>query len=93
MTKTIKEVSRTAQLVALTHFASGAESEVSFSQGRYHSLTAQHKEGLHELEHNGMVELTEAGGIKAYRSTSRIGVPTLDVDKVSGDENYNIYKG
>lgn len=87
----LKELSRGAQLVALTHFLTGAGNEVTFSAKRVSQLDPRHRAGLDELEQNGMVEVKRSVRTTTYTSTAAIGYPLGDVAKYEESESYPMF--
>jgi hypothetical protein len=91
--KQLKDLSRTAQLVALTHFLTGTRCEVTFSARRFAQLDPRHVQGLQELEHNGMVCVTRTRQAVTYTATVRIGRPIIDVPAMRMEEAYPLFPG
>lgn len=82
-------LSRNAQLVALTHFASGVNNEVTFSQKRFAGLPTQHNEGLAELVAAGMVIRTENKNIVVFAASPTIGCPFADFEAMKREESWS----
>lgn len=87
----LKELPRSAQLVALTHFLTGAHNEVTFSARRMSQLHPTHKEGLDLLEENGMVEVKRSARATTYTSTAAIGYPIGELAKYEEGESYPMF--
>lgn len=84
-------MARSAQLVALTHFLTGAHNQVTFSARRMGQLHPTHKEGLDLLEEHKMVEVRRSVRSTTYVSTQAIGLPYWDVDRMREEEGFPLF--
>lgn len=93
MSKKLSELSRAAQLVALTHFVTGQGNEVMFSKEKYALLAPQHIKGLNELVEHQMLEEKRTRTAINYLSTTNIGIPIRDVPGMREEESYKLFTG
>lgn len=87
----LRELSRDAQVAALTFFLTGKDNEVTFSKEKHVRLHPKFMSGLGELIGAGMVECHEHKSIINYTALDAIGHPMGDVPGLREDEAYPLF--